>query len=89
MDYRKARDGGVPLPVSRIPDEQVVEWVRQLPQPARADALRALLADSDWDDLLAYGSARLDDALAERGRDRGSIAPDAIDRAIDDITQSG
>lgn len=75
------------MPVLNINNEQVLELIRQLPQPLKAQALRALLADPAWDDLLAYGESRLDAKLKSEGLDRSQMTPDQIELAIDCIAR--
>ena len=75
------------MPTLKLNDEQVVELVRQLPKAARGEALRALLADPEWDAMMAYGGARLADALAARGLDLSTMSPDQIEQAIDRIAE--
>jgi hypothetical protein len=75
------------MPTLKLNDEQVVELVRQLPKAARGEALRALLADPEWDAMMAYGGARLADALVTRGLDPAAMSPDQIEQAINDIAE--
>ena len=77
------------MPVLNIGDKQVVELIRQLSKEVRGEALRALLADSEWDELLAYGQARLDEAIEKRGLDRSDLSPEQIEQAIEDIAEAG
>ena len=68
-----------------ITDSQVLELIRQLPSDARSEALRRLLADGDWDVLLAYGQARLADQLRQRGLEPSDMSPDEIEAVIERI----
>ncbi len=70
-----------------IKDEQVIDLISQLPKTAKAEALRALLADADWDGLLTYGESRLDEAFRRRGLDRSAMTPEQIENAIEGITE--
>lgn len=75
------------MPVLNIAAQQVIDLVRQLPRPERGEALRVLLADPQWDSLLAYGEARLDEQLCKRELDRAALRPEQIEQAIEDIAE--
>jgi hypothetical protein len=70
-----------------IKDEQVIDLISQRPPAAKADALRTLLADAEWDSLLAYEESRLDDAHRRRGLDRSGMTPEQTELVIEEIAE--
>ena len=52
----------------RVPEAEVISWVKQLSPGAKRSVLRALIPEMDrWDALVDYGSQRMRELAAERG----------------------
>jgi hypothetical protein len=69
-----------------IPENQLVEWLKNLPTSTKKLALKAIVSNlDDLDELVDYGNERIRAICAERGIDWYALSEAEREQLIDSI----
>jgi hypothetical protein len=70
----------------KIPESQIIEWVRQVSPAAKRAVLRTLIPYLDeFENLVDYGDKRIRALCAERGLDWDSLAWEEREQLVDKL----
>ena len=70
----------------KVPESQVIEWMRELSPSSKRAVLQALIPDLDkWDTLVDYGGERIRKLCAERGIDWDLLTEEERQHLTDEL----